>query len=134
MKGKMGCKNSAPFGHTDGTHGKIEKHMRKHRAKGGSVESAMSGDDNAKEDLDKKNMEYTKDSKVNSESMEKKAAKGGKMARKSGGAVSGRSAFHHGGRMPRASGGGCESNPFTTANKGMAPKGHSVDMETKGRD
>jgi hypothetical protein len=134
VKGKMGCKNTAPFGHTDGTHGKIEAHMRKHRAKGGAVESAMKGDDNAKEDLDKKNMEYTKDSNVNRESMEKKAAKGGKIARKSGGAVSGRSAFHHGGRMPRASGGGCESNPFTSANKGTAPKGHSKETMTKGRD
>lgn len=134
MKGKMGSKNCAPFGHTDGTHGKIEAHMRKHRAKGGAVESAKSGDDNAKEDLDKKNMEYTKDSNVNRESTEKKAAKGGMIKRKSGGAVAGRSAFHHGGRMPRASGGGCESNPFTSANKGTAPKGHSVDKDTMGRD
>ena len=134
MKGKMGSKNCAPFGHTDGTHEKIEKHMRKHRAKGGAVESAMKGDDEAKEDLEKKNMEYTKDSNVNREAQEKKAAKGGKIARKSGGPVVGRAAFKHGGRMPRASGGGCESNPFTSANKGTAPKGHSVDSMTMGRD
>lgn len=135
MKGCHGIKNSAPFGHTDGTHGKIEKEMRKHRAKGGEVESAKKGDDQAEEDLNKKNMEYTKDSNVMKESEEKKAAKGGKMMkRKAGGAVAGKAAFHHGGRMPRASGGGCESNPFTTASKGTAPKDHSVMRETMGRD
>ena len=134
MKGCHGVKNKAPFGHTDGTHGKIEKEMRKHRAKGGEVESAKMGDDQAKEDLDKKNMEYTKDSKVNEEAKEKKAAKGGMMKRKAGGAVAGRSAFHHGGRMPRASGGGCESNPFTSASKGTPPKDHKVESMTMGRD
>lgn len=134
MKGKMGEKNCAPFGHTDGTHEKIEKHMRKHRAKGGAVESAMKGDDEAAEDLKKKNMEYTKDSNVNREAEETKAKHGGKIKRKSGGAVSGRAAFRHGGRMPRASGGGCESNPFTSANKGTAPKAHSVERMTEGRD
>jgi hypothetical protein len=132
VKGHMGIKNKAPFGHTDGTHGKIEKEMRKHRAKGGEVESAKSGDDDAEMDLKKKNMEYTKDSNVNRESEEKKAAKGGKMKRKAGGSVAGRGAFHHGGRMPRASGGGCESNPFTSANKGTSPKDHKV--ESMGRD
>lgn len=134
MKGH-GTKNCAPFGHTDGTHGKIEKEMRKHRAKGGEVESAKSGDDDAEMDLKKKNMRYTADSKVNDESEEKKAAKGGKMMkRKTGGSVAGRGAFHHGGRMPRASGGGCESNPFTSASKGTAPKDHKVDSMTMGRD
>ena len=33
MKGHMGLKNKAPFGHTDGTHSKIEKHMRKHKGR-----------------------------------------------------------------------------------------------------
>ena len=136
MKGHMGCKNKAPFGHTDGTHGKIEKEMRKHRATGGPAsDDAKKGDDQASEDLKKKNMEYTKDSNVNRESEEKVAKKGGKMMkRKAGGAVAGRSAFAHGGRMPRASGGGCEANPFTSANKGSAPKGHSVETMTMGRD
>jgi hypothetical protein len=128
VKGHMhGVKAKAPFGHTDGTHGKIEKEMRKHRASGGGVESAKKGDDQAEEDLKKENMEYTKDSNVNRESKEKKAAKGGKIARKSGGPVSGRSAFKHGGRMPRASGGGCESNPFTSARKGTMPSEHKSD-------
>lgn len=135
MKGHMGLKNKAPFGHTDGTHGKIEKEMRKHRATGGAASGdADKGDDQAEEDLKKKNMEYTKDSNVNRESEEMKAKKGGKVKRKTGGAVSGRAAFKHGGRMPRASGGGCESNPFTSANKGTAPKGHSVESMTMGRD
>ena len=134
MKGHMGVKNKAPFGHTDGTHGKIEKEMRKHRASGGGVESAKKGDDQASEDLKKDNMEYTKDSNVNRESEEMKAKKGGKIKRKAGGAVPGRGAFKHGGRMPRASGGGCESNPFTSANKGTAPEDHKVDTMTMGRD
>lgn len=129
---KMGEKNCAPFGHTDGTHGKIEKEMRKHRASGGGVESAKSGDDDAESDLKKKNMEYTKDSNVNRESDEMKAKKGGKIKRKSGGPVSGRSAHAHGGRVPRAAGGGCESNPFTSAHKGSAPKDHKVDTMTMG--
>lgn len=133
MKGCHGVKNKAPFGHTDGTHGKIEKEMRKHRKSGGEVDGPK-GEDQAEEDLKKKNMEYTKDSNVNKESEEKKAAKGGAIKRKSGGAVSGRAAFKHGGRMPRASGGGCESNPFTSANKGTAPKDHKVESMTMGRD
>jgi|SRR5690242_2593426 len=123
----MGIKNKAPFGHTDGTHGKIEAHMRKHRASGGEVESAKKGDDQASEDLKKKNMEYTKDSNVNRESEEMKAKKGGKIKRKAGGPVTGRAAFKHGGRMPRASGGGCESNPFTTAAHGTPAGKHSTE-------
>ena len=122
-----GVKEKAPFGHTDGTHGKIEKEMRKHRASGGGVESAKKGDDQAEEDLKKENMEYTKDSNVNREAKEKKAATGGKIKRKAGGAVSGRSAFKHGGRMPRASGGGCESNPFTSARKGTMAGEHKTE-------
>ena len=127
MKDCHGVKNKAPFGHTDGTHGKIEKEMRKHRASGGGVESAKKGDDQAEEDLKKENMEYTKDSNVNRESKEMKAKKGGKIARKSGGAVSGRAAFKNGGRMPRASGGGCESQPFTSARKGRMPSDHKTE-------
>ena len=126
MKGHCGVKNKAPFGHTDGTHGKIEKEMRKHRASGGGVESAKKGDDQASEDLSKKNMEYTKDSKVQEEAKEMKAKKGGKIARKAGGPVTGKAAFKNGGRMPRASGGGCESNPFTSAHKGTMPSDHKA--------
>ena len=127
MKGHMGVKNKAPFGHTDGTHGKIEKEMRKHRASGGGVESAKKGDDQASEDLKKDNMEYTKDSNVNRESKEMKAKKGGAIKRKSGGQVTGRAAFKNGGRMPRASGGGCESNPFTSARKGTQAADHKTE-------
>jgi len=134
MKGH-GIKNKPPYGHTDGTHAKIEKEMRKHRATGGAASGdADKGDDEAEKDLKKDNMEYTKDSNVNREAKEMKAKKGGKIHRKAGGAVSGRAAFKHGGRMPRASGGGCESNPFTSANKGTAPKGHSVESMSMGRD
>ena len=130
--GNMGEKNKAPFGHTDGTHGKIEKEMRKHRARGGEVESAKSGDDDAEKDLKRDNMEYTKDSNVNRESKEMKAKTGGKVKRKAGGLVGGGMAMSHGGRKPRASGGGCESNPFTSAHKGTAPKDHKVDPMTMG--
>ena len=50
--------------------------MRKHRASGGRRGVGQeSGDDQAEEDLKKENMEYTKDSNVNRESKEKKAAK-----------------------------------------------------------
>ena len=128
MKGHMGVHNKAPFGHTDGTHAKIEKHMRKHRATGGAASGdAKGGDDQAEEDLKRKNMEYTKDSNVNRESEETKAKKGGKIKRKSGGPVTGRPAFRHGGRRLRASGGGCESNPFTSAHKGKMAGDHKTE-------
>lgn len=128
----MGEKNKAPFGHTDGTHGKIERDMRKHRARGGEVESAREGDDDAEKDLKRKNMEYTKDSNVNREAEEMKAKKGGKIKRKAGGLVGGGASLSHGGRRARASGGGCESNPFTSAHKGSAPKDHKVESMTMG--
>lgn len=132
--GRMGEKNKAPFGHTDGTHGKIEAHMRKHKARGGFArgggqDEPESGDDQAKEDLGKKNMEYTKDSNVNRESEEMKAKRGGKMKRKSGGMCEGKSAMKHGGRKPRASGGAAEDHPFTTAYKSKPTVGHKTERE-----
>ena len=95
-----------------------------------ALESAKSGDDDAEMDLKKKNMEYTKDSNVNRESEEMKAKKGGKIKRKAGGPVWAFCSAATGGRVPRAAGGGCESNPFTSAYKGSAPKDHKVDTIT----
>ena len=95
MKGHMhGMKNKAPFGHTDGTHGKIEKEMRKHRASGGGVESAKKGDDQAEEDLKGRKTWNTRRTAMSIVSpKKKKATKGGKIARKSGGPVSGQRCF-----------------------------------------
>ena len=93
---------------------------RKHRATGGVNEES--------EDLGRKNMEYTKDSNVNREAVERK--RGGKTV----GKVKGAEAGMHAGRKPRKSGGSCESSPITTANKGTPAKGRSVQKMTMGRD
>jgi hypothetical protein len=73
----------------------------------------------AAEDLGKKNMEYTKDSNVNREAVERKA----------GGKVKGDKAMSNAGRKPRKSGGraGSDQSPFSSALKGTAPKGRSLD-------
>lgn len=93
---------------------------RKHRATGGVNE--------ASEDLGKKNMRYTYQSKVNDEAEERK--RGGR-AKKHAGKVEGHSA-HHAGRKARksggrASGGSCEKSPFTSARHGTPPKGRKMD-------
>ena len=78
------------------------------------------------EDLGKKNMEYTKDSNVNREAVERKA----------GGKVKGDKAMSHAGRKPRKSGGraGSDQSPFSSALKGTAPKGRKLEKMTMGTD
>ena len=95
-------------------------HMgRKHRASGGVNEAA--------EDLSKKNERYTYQSHVNDEAEERKH--GGRLKKKHAGKVDGEHAKHHAGRKPRKSGGSVESNPFSHARKGTAPKGRKLEME-----
>ena len=61
---------------------------------------------------------------------------GGRAKRKHGGHVKhvghihGEHAGHHAGRKPRKSGGraGSNMNPLSSAHKGVAPKGHNVEM------
>lgn|SRR5574337_1617232 len=122
MKGCMGRPISGE------THEKITSYMRKHRKSGGEVESPSRGDDDAEKDLKDKPARYNQ-SKVEDEAEATKAKRGGKMVK-----AEGKMARHHAGRKKRASGGGCEANPFTSANKGSAPKGHSVEKESMGRD
>ena len=104
---------------------------RKHRATGGVNE--------AREDLDDK-PERRVNSKINEEAEERKrggAAHGPdcgmpKRRRRGGktvGMVHGEMTRHHAGRKPRKSGGSADSMPFSSARKGEAPKGHTVDME-----
>lgn len=122
MKGHKG------YHHTHGTEGKIEAHVRKHRATGGLTvkgkgkESPMSGKDEATEDLKSKPEEYNK-GKPEKEAKEKKVVE-----------AEGEGSKKHAGRKPRASGGGCEANPFTHANKGTGPTGRKFERETEGRD
>ena len=122
------------YHHTHGTAGKIEAHMRKHRASGGAAESPSKGDDDAKKDLADKPMRYT-GGKPEDEAEAMRAKRGGKMCKKKnvGGPV-GAKARKHGGRAARASGGGCESNPFTTAMRGAGPRASKTEAETQGRN
>jgi len=91
---------------------------RKHRATGGVNEAA--------EDLGKKNMRYTYQSNVNDEAEERK--RGGKV-KKHAGKIHG-DMKNHAGRKPRKSGGraSSDSNPFTSARHGTAPKGRKLEM------
>lgn len=93
---------------------------RKHKATGGVNE--------ASEDLGKKNMRYTYQSKVNDEAEERKH---GGRAKKHVGKMHGHAAKHHAGRKPRKSGGRATSdaNPFTSARHGTPPKGRKLEME-----
>jgi hypothetical protein len=114
-----------------GTHGKIEADMRRHRKSGGSVESDRTGDDDAAKDLKDKPTRRL-NSKINDEAEATKAKRGGSMK------AEGKKCRANGGRLPRASGGGCESNPFTSANKGTPARGRGgsegVEKMTMGRD
>lgn len=94
----------------------------------GRSKKATGGVNQAAEDLAKSNMEYTKDSNVNREAVERSV-------RKSGGKIKGEAHKGHAGRKPRKSGGraGSESNPFTSAQHGTPPKGHKVEKETMGK-
>jgi hypothetical protein len=78
----------------------------------------------AAEDVSKKNMEYTKDSNVNREAVERKA----------GGKVKGDMAMSHAGRKPRKAGGraGSDQSPFSSALKGTAAKGRKLEKMTMG--
>jgi hypothetical protein len=112
---------------------------RNHRATGGVNE--------AREDLDDK-PERRVNSKINSEAEERKrggathgpdcpCCKGGmpKRRRRGGktvGMVHGEMTRHHAGRKPRKSGGSADSMPFSSARKGDAPKGRTLDMEMEG--
>jgi hypothetical protein len=90
----------------------------------GRTKREAGGRNLAVENLNKKNMEYTKDSNVNREAVERKA----------GGKVKGDKAMAHAGRKPRKSGGraGSDQSPFSSALKGTAPKGRSLDKITMG--
>lgn len=72
----------------------------------------------AAEDLKTKNMEYTKDSNVNREAVE----------RKHGGKVHGAAAKMNAGRKPRKSGGrtGSNMNPLSSAAKGTNAPGRDT--------
>ena len=115
------------------THSRIEAHIRKHRASGGKTGSPKKGKDEAEEDLEDKPERYN-ESKVEGESEAKKAKRGG-FLKKGEMKACGGAAKKHAGRKPRASGGGCESNPFTSALKGTGPRGGPKDeRETEGKD
>ena len=133
------------------TKAKIEAHIRKHRASGGKAaheqhdkgkgaESADSGDDDAEKDLKDDPKDRSAPNNVGKEAEEMKAKKGGRIKRAHDGkahkevSMEGMEAHHHAGRKRRASGGGCEASPFTSALKGTNPKGRSTERETKGYD
>ena len=124
------------------TKSKIEKHIRKHRKDGGKAGSPEKGTDDAEKDLKMKPADRTADNKVGPEAEEMKAKKGGRIKRKHGGMtekkevgkMEGHEAMHHAGRKRRASGGGCEANPFTSAMKGTNASGRKTENESKGSD
>ena len=113
---------------------KIDEYMRKHRASGGKAESPEKGDDDAEKDLKMKPEDRSASNKVAPEAEEMKAKKGGRVKRKEGGKCEGMEAHHHAGRKRRASGGGCEASPFTSAMKGTSPSGRKTEHESKGSD
>lgn len=126
MKGHKG------YHHTHGTAGKIAAHVRKHRAEGGKAESPSKGDDDAKKDIKDKPERYNQ-GKPESEAEEMHAKRGGKMTgKKCGMKAGGIKPAKHAGRRHRASGGGCESNPFTTALKGSGPRASKTERESEG--
>ncbi len=127
MKGHKG------YHHTHGTHEKIEKHIRKHRASGGKT-GDISGKDDAEEDLKDNPSERTPNAKPEKEAEEKHAKAGGAMKGKKMVMATGGMAHSHAGRKPRASGGGCESQPFTTAERGRDPRGHKTERESWGKE
>lgn len=106
----------------------MKGHKAHHHAKGGKV-NPMKGDDDAAMDIRDKPERRNLAPKIfgEAEAMQ---------AKKSGGKVKGDKAMAHAGRKPRKSGGraGSETNPFTSAAKGIPPKGHSVDKVTMGKN
>jgi hypothetical protein len=125
----------------------MKGHKEHHRKAGGKVESAKKGVNEAEMDLKMKPMEYNHGNPMK-EAEEMHAKHGGRAKRKNGGKahahheghvkhvgkMEGEHASHHAGRKPRKAGGraAAESNPFTTARHGTAPKGHKVDTVTMG--
>jgi len=138
-------------------------HHRKPHAKGGSAhedtgtekghweESAETGTDEADQDLNRKNMDYTAHSNVTGEAEKRK--RGGRTARKHGGHVHheagkhmahakhlgnvhGEHGGHHAGRKPRKAGGraGADMHPFSSAMHGSLPKGRKVEKMSMGSD
>lgn len=122
------------------TKAKIEAHIRKHRASGGKAESPKEGRDEAEMDIKDKPNRRNAAPKIEDAAEEMKAKKGGRVKRKFGGkmkeveAAEGERAHHHAGRRHRASGGGCEANPFTSALKGSNASGRVTQHESKGTD
>ena len=94
--------------------------------KGRRMKREEGGRNLAAEDVSRKNMEYTKDSNVNREAVE----------RKRGGKVKGEMAECHAGRKPRKSGGraGSDQSPFSSALKGTPAKGRKLEKMTMGSD
>ena len=92
----------------------------KKRASGGGV-------DVAEKDFKDKPKSYTKDDKIEKEAEER--ASGGRASRKRGGKTvdcEGDKPKMNAGRKPRASGGACEREPFTTAKSGKERPGAKV--------
>ena len=120
-----------------GTAAKIKADMRRHRKSGGSVESDKTGDDDAKKDLADTPSKRLMPNKVYDEAEAKHAKHGGRAKKNVVGVVGARGRAN-GGRLPRASGGGCESNPFTTASKGTPARGRAdrdgIEKMTMGKD
>jgi hypothetical protein len=113
------------------TKSKIEKHIRAHRKSGGRTESPKEGSDDAEKDLKSKPERRNNAPKVEDASEAMKAKKGGRI-KKEVGKAEGEMGHHHAGRKPRASGGSCESSPFTSAMRGSQPSGRKVMAESKG--
>lgn len=119
------------------TKSKIEAHIRKHRKSGGRAESPASGDDLAKKDIEDKPADRSSPNNIAKEAEAMKAKKGGRVKRAFGGKAKeakceGGMAHHHAGRKARASGGSCESSPFTAARKVSQPAGRSVMSVSEG--
>jgi hypothetical protein len=86
------------------------------------------GDEVEKKDMKNKEMSHSeKENEIHAEADATSAKKGKK--KQVGGPV-GATARKHGGRAARASGGGCESNPFTSARAGTAAPGRKLQKTT----
>ena len=87
---------------------------RKSKANGGEMDSPKSGTKEYEQDLKRKNMRYTYQSKVNDEAEERKSG--------------GRAKKAHAGRKARNAGGraGSDKSPLSSAHAGMSPKGHKT--------
>jgi hypothetical protein len=116
------------------------KGRKKHKAEGGPT----GGADEAEEDIKTRSPKrsYTGTNAPDSGSEAEELKKGGRAKKKRGGGagktvgvVEGPEPPVHAGRKPRKGGGratsGSESHPFTSANKGTAPKGHKTGGSSK---